>query len=475
MSESMHLKRYVESHPDNKMAWYLLGKDYERQGEQGKANYCFNRAEEVYEAFELSKAPSDIWKHYEMKLLQQEKNRVRRASKIRRAWLCAVLFLLMLIPSATAPGLFPAGNWAVELEEMIGWLPDLDEAPLPEGDEGKSRPSPDVLFTAAAMQRESGESGVVSLLKNPSSLPPKSIMLGMESAGNWQMWSAAMPAAYGVQREADGRIGITPYTGAKEECECEPQAAASAITQSGARWAELQVQGAVLSTAIGNFQEAVGRPPHDLEELTKPFPDNWLAGTSNEITELFEYFKSASDGPQDKTTGSSNTLTDAELPGLWGAAPDGTLFFKEDLKIVIDRANHRLAVTSGSVLLRNYKVGLGEDNKTPLGTFHITDKVVHPNGTGDGVYGTRGMQLSDQNYAIHGTGDLDSIGANESEGCIRMYKEDVEELFDLVPMGTEVVIDEGVLPDPAVVPQKRFALEHTPGQNNPRKTYDWLY
>ena len=56
------------------------------------------------------------------------------------------------------------------------------------------------------------------------------------------------------------------------------------------------------------------------------------------------------------------------------------------------------------------------------------------------------MQLSDTLYAIHGTLDVDSIEANESEGCIRMLKEDVEELFDLVPMGTVVKIREGFCP-----------------------------
>ena len=45
MNNSLYLKRYVETHPDNKMAWYLLGKEYEQAGEQGKANYCYNKAE----------------------------------------------------------------------------------------------------------------------------------------------------------------------------------------------------------------------------------------------------------------------------------------------------------------------------------------------------------------------------------------------------------------------------------------------
>lgn len=65
MKNSQHLKAYVQMHPDNKMAWYLLGKEYYKNGQQGKANYCFNQAGEVYEAFEHSKVPADMLKQYE--------------------------------------------------------------------------------------------------------------------------------------------------------------------------------------------------------------------------------------------------------------------------------------------------------------------------------------------------------------------------------------------------------------------------
>lgn len=43
-------------------------------------------------------------------------------------------------------------------------------------------------------------------------------------------------------------------------------------------------------------------------------------------------------------------------------------------------------------------------------------------------------------YLIHGTDDPYSIGKPISSGCIRMYPEDVEELFYEIPVGTEVSI-----------------------------------
>ncbi len=44
---------------------------------------------------------------------------------------------------------------------------------------------------------------------------------------------------------------------------------------------------------------------------------------------------------------------------------------------------------------------------------------------------------------IHGTPDDQPLGVPASHGCIRMRNEDVIELFELAPVGTEVLIQEG--------------------------------
>ncbi|HHN47143.1 MAG TPA: L,D-transpeptidase, partial [Planctomycetes bacterium] len=41
---------------------------------------------------------------------------------------------------------------------------------------------------------------------------------------------------------------------------------------------------------------------------------------------------------------------------------------------------------------------------------------------------------------IHGTTEPETVPGNVSLGCIRMLNEDVEELYDLAPIGTEVII-----------------------------------
>jgi len=57
---------------------------------------------------------------------------------------------------------------------------------------------------------------------------------------------------------------------------------------------------------------------------------------------------------------------------------------------------------------------------------------------------------------------------------VRMKKEDVEELYDMIPMGTPVTIAQGGLPDELRAPPERFRLPSTQNETNPHKVYDWL-
>ncbi|WP_025694318.1 L,D-transpeptidase, partial [Paenibacillus durus] len=149
-------------------------------------------------------------------------------------------------------------------------------------------------------------------------------------------------------------------------------------------------------------------------------------------------------------------------------------FLLQPLAILVDKQQHRLAVTSGGIIIRSYEVGLG-GTRTPEGSFVITDKVVNPNGHDNGEFGSRGMQLSDTNYAIHGTNEPESVGKDESLGCIRMKRSDIEELFDLVPKGTKVQITQGGLPPGVTMGSENpFSLKAAGNQTNPRKQYHWL-
>lgn len=107
--------------------------------------------------------------------------------------------------------------------------------------------------------------------------------------------------------------------------------------------------------------------------------------------------------------------------------------------IVIDTAIKRLYYNSPQKGKRDYPVAVGKPaTPTPTGVYKIITKIVNPGG----VLGTRwmGLDIPDGPYGIHGTNDPSSIGQEISNGCIRMYNEDVEVLFGSVKIGTVVTI-----------------------------------
>ncbi|MEO0745582.1 MAG: L,D-transpeptidase [Pseudomonadota bacterium] len=54
--------------------------------------------------------------------------------------------------------------------------------------------------------------------------------------------------------------------------------------------------------------------------------------------------------------------------------------------------------------------------------------------------GTRSLHLSWTYYRIHGTHDTRKIGRKSSNGCIGLYNEHIEELYEMASVGTQVLL-----------------------------------
>lgn len=54
--------------------------------------------------------------------------------------------------------------------------------------------------------------------------------------------------------------------------------------------------------------------------------------------------------------------------------------------------------------------------------------------------GSRALYLSWTYYRIHGTHDTRKIGRQSSHGCIGLYNEHIEDLFNLAKVGTQVLL-----------------------------------
>jgi lipoprotein-anchoring transpeptidase ErfK/SrfK len=124
---------------------------------------------------------------------------------------------------------------------------------------------------------------------------------------------------------------------------------------------------------------------------------------------------------------------------------------KAGYKILIDKSQNVLTLLlDDNTIFKVYRVSTGEDNSTPVGAFEITNKIkdpvwytegaIVPSESPDNILGSRWLGLSVKGYGIHGTMDPESVGHQATKGCIRMLNRDVEELYTIVPVGTEVTI-----------------------------------
>jgi L,D-transpeptidase ErfK/SrfK len=101
----------------------------------------------------------------------------------------------------------------------------------------------------------------------------------------------------------------------------------------------------------------------------------------------------------------------------------------------------------------------GEGNETPLGSTSVVRKMAGPTWYRtkaeiadkpwkpkivppgpDNPLGTHALYLGWPAYLIHGTDDWHGIGRRDSRGCIRMYPEDIVEMFGKIPVGTKVTV-----------------------------------
>jgi lipoprotein-anchoring transpeptidase ErfK/SrfK len=108
--------------------------------------------------------------------------------------------------------------------------------------------------------------------------------------------------------------------------------------------------------------------------------------------------------------------------------PDGTTIAVQGNDVVRKSPDGRMMpieATEGREIVANGNVII-----PPFGTRQRKYK---------GVLGTFRLNLGD-GYALHGTDKPESIGRSVSHGCVRLRNEDIETLYNIVPVGTPVYI-----------------------------------
>jgi lipoprotein-anchoring transpeptidase ErfK/SrfK len=126
--------------------------------------------------------------------------------------------------------------------------------------------------------------------------------------------------------------------------------------------------------------------------------------------------------------------------------------------IVVRTNERRLYLVLGNGRALRYPVGVGRAGRQWSGHAVIDGKYIRPDwqapaeiargssrpvipgGSPRNPMGAAAMTLSGGEYAIHGTNNPGSIGGFVSYGCIRMYNQDIMDLYGRVGLGTPVVV-----------------------------------
>ncbi|NLZ52518.1 MAG: L,D-transpeptidase family protein [Thermoanaerobacteraceae bacterium] len=119
-------------------------------------------------------------------------------------------------------------------------------------------------------------------------------------------------------------------------------------------------------------------------------------------------------------------------------------------KIILNIPAFSLEYYEGETLIRTYPVAVGRStSQTPMGDFQVINKLKNPTWFPKGrqsvppghsnPLGTRWIGFKN-GYGIHGNNNPSAIGTMASAGCVRLYNQDVEELYEKVAIGTPVKI-----------------------------------
>jgi L,D-transpeptidase ErfK/SrfK len=207
------------------------------------------------------------------------------------------------------------------------------------------------------------------------------------------------------------------------------------------------------SDVIGQVRVAYANPEDTLLDIARrhslgyeeivhanPGVDRWMPGQGTPIVLPTRYI-----------------LPDAPREGIVLNIPEMRLYY------------YPPAGPDGQRVVHTYPVSIGQmDWKTPLGVTRVISKEIDPPwrppasikakyaARGDPLpdvvppgpdnpLGRHALRLSLTSYLIHGTNRPYGIGMRVTHGCVRMYPEDVERLFGMVPVGVTVrIIDQPI-------------------------------
>ncbi|MGB3767500.1 MAG: L,D-transpeptidase [Phormidesmis sp.] len=197
---------------------------------------------------------------------------------------------------------------------------------------------------------------------------------------------------------------------------------------------------------VGSVNAASASAQMTPAELLNAVNSRASATPARTLLDLFEVPASEVPVPASEVPADSTVLT----PSAVQPAAEQTL------RLLLSLSDRTVYVYRGEVLETSYPVAIGRPGwETPTGEFEVFSQVVEPGWTnpitGESMAPGLDNPLGDRwiafwtdglnSIGFHGTPNRDSVGQAASHGCIRMYNEDVRELFEMVSLGTPVLVE----------------------------------
>ena len=128
----------------------------------------------------------------------------------------------------------------------------------------------------------------------------------------------------------------------------------------------------------------------------------------------------------------------------------------ENVRLELSLSQRRVTLFRATQALKSYPVAIGKVGwETPTGQFKVKTKMRNPpwrspfngsviaGGHPRNPLGRRwiGFWTNGKDWiGFHGTPNRSSVGSAASHGCVRMFNEDINELFDQITVGTPVIV-----------------------------------
>ena len=148
---------------------------------------------------------------------------------------------------------------------------------------------------------------------------------------------------------------------------------------------------------------------------------------------------------------------------LWSGGSRDVISFNPSVppgQIIVSFGDRRLYLVVGKGTARAYPIAIPKAEARWAGSTFVSQKRVNPpwtptptmrrqnprlpsyvpGGHPMNPLGVRALYLGSSAYRIHGTDAPWTIGTAASKGCIRMFNEDVIDLYSRVPVGARVIV-----------------------------------